>query len=317
MYCTATEIPEKRRPAPSPLRTNPRASIITTTIPDLVGDKTIYAVEVRGDEQITREPKTKWVFALNESKRVDGKTEKRIWNICTVSYWALVNDYIKDRLKHSLRIENEITVGKTTYQHVISMPSKTIHIDGMDIDFEEVVSLIKQGIDRHFPKHEVEPAPKNLKGTEKKDAEWKVKKERLDIEKLQKELISIVIDKYHSIMRLVIEDFKTTEEFTTLEKYIAVVNINTEKLKQEEEDARAYERRLKMERVEETMREIHALFGKRLSSGEKELAVNVFNEGFKVLAKKYHPDVGGDMDMMKALNVLREELIGGKSRRKK
>lgn len=317
MYCTATEIPEKRRPAPSSLRTNPRASIITTAVPGVVGDEIIYAVEVRGDEQIPREPKTKWVFALNESKRIDGKTDKKIWNICTISYWTIINDYIKDRLRHTLKIEDEIVLGGTARPFSRYMLSKTILVEGIDIDFVEAESLIKQGVDRHFPKPEFEPVPKSLKGEEKRDAEWKAKKIRLDSEKERQELVNIVIAKYHSIVDLVIEDFKTTEEFTTLEKYLAIVNVNTDKLKQEEEDARAYERRIKIERADDFLREIHALFGSRLSSHEKELAVTVFNEGFKTLAKKHHPDVGGDENMMKALNALREKLTAGSSKRKR
>ena len=47
----------------------------------------------------------------------------------------------------------------------------------------------------------------------------------------------------------------------------------------------------------------------QLSANEKEFAKAIIKEGYRVLSKKLHPDVGGDTEDMKTLNVTKTKLL--------
>lgn len=228
------------------------------------------------EDEIPREPREKWNIVLNKSVRSAGKIIKKQWHITTVKYWDIVGGYFSEH--------------------------------------------IWCGIERAFPET-------------KTDGE------------LCQSYVRLIYDKFQVVIDRVQEEYEKTEEYRVKTQNEKLKKAKADEIKQEKKyrdekysldslfgpgyydahynrdgsynskGAREWEKTHKDQEYRNDHSSYSSSFNfdfmksSSFSGPEKAMAEELITTGYKQLAKKYHPDVGGTNAQFQKLGDIKENLL--------
>lgn len=300
MYCTVTEKASKRKPESSGIYRNPRAKIVYVK-PETAG-KVEYEIELDGISEVTREPRQKWTFVLNESKRQDGKVVKKQWNVGTYTYWDFVDEYLHDLAWKDIPFLD-------SYDKV---SGKT----GTWFTAENVIAFkVSDHIEKHFPLDDIPDPDINLKGKKYKEAMENVRLKRGEQRGKISDILAIVKPKLLDIKQKVVGEYIKSDEYNNFLACLECIKKPLADIIKEEKEARRAERHQERERKQQKHDDFHeqASFilnthSSHLSERERALVERIVAIGKRTLSKEFHPDHGGTHEDMIELNLLGEKL---------
>ena len=202
MYCSVRKLLMKRKPEAGGIYRHPLARIVTVNSADGIR----FAVELDGEEEIARDAKHKWIFTLNESKRIDKLIVKRQWNVATITYWDFVDDVLRattrnrfDWLNHRLLLAGRCAKWMEDFA---------------------IEKKIAEGIKRHFPHEQL-------------------------INGVRGGIVDLVKDKADAVMAEITSEYSCTEEYQAFQVCLDVIATPLDALQKEEEIARKEARKAK------------------------------------------------------------------------
>lgn len=267
------------------------------------------------EDEILREPREKWDIILNESFRRSGKVEKNQFHLCTISRWDIVDGWYSGSIYE--RIEG----------YFFDRIREELKITKQDLREEWKKSFAKRPL---------------------RDQIKQVQQERQTIESYKQEYSSIseiIYSKFQPIIDRVEKEYKKTEEYRVKTQNEKLKKAKANEIEQEkkcrDEKARFdslfgqgyYEahynrdgsynskgaREWDKTHTEQEYTSDYSSYGSSfnfdfmkssaLSGPEKEMAEELITTGYKQLAKKYHPDVGGNTEQFQKLGNLKEKIL--------
>ena len=265
-----------------------------------------------GEDEILRDPREKWDIILNETFRRGGKVKKNQAHICTVRRWDIVDGFYFDTIHESIeryffdKIREELGITKADLLREKSFAKRPLR------------DQIKQ-----------------------------IQKERQTTESYKQEYGSIydmVYAKFQPIIDRVEKEYKKSEEYrvkTQNEKLkeAKAAEIEQEKKRQEEKarwdnlfgrgyydahhnhdgsynskGAHEWEKTHKEQEHKSDYSSYSSSYNfdfmksSTFSGPEKTMAEELIVAGYKALAKKYHPDIGGSNEQFQELGNIKEKL---------
>lgn len=228
-------------------------------------------------EEFDRPIKKGYKIMLHHSYRQDGKIKKLSLCVARIKYSDVLDNYYPDLWN----LEKNLIEKGFPYESL-----------------EEVEAMIYKKIDEIWNKIEEE-----VKITE--EYQWIQKRDKIIKEHKQRE--SEFNKKYDGDYYNYFYDvFGVLRKPEDLEKFKR--DVEDKKRQQEEYARKSWEQAQNNYKNHGFNYQSLGVSGGSFNSDETEMVRSIISAGFKQMSKKLHPDLGGDEDQMKLLNVVKEKL---------